>query len=277
VVAFTGIHFSTPWQQVLSQSERMLGAQWFRGARLNFARELLRHDTDKLALIYHDENGARSTISYAQLNQTVRRLAWQLKALGVGVGDRVAGYLPNRPETIMAMLATTSLGAIWSSCSPDFGYHGVFDRLQQITPTVLFGCEHYHYNGKTHSTLATLVALQGNLPSLQHVILIPNEPDQAEQASNNNFLLFNELTNYSEVLTEFVELPFDHPVYILFSSGTTGAPKGITHGAGGTLLQHLKELQLHTDLRPEDTITYFTTCGWMMWNWLVSPSVQPWC
>jgi acetoacetyl-CoA synthetase len=270
LVKFTGVQFSTPWERALTHADRMPGAMWFQGAQLNFARHLLRHNTEKMALIFHNENKERTTLTYAELNIKVRRLAFQLKSMGVKVGDRVAGYLPNRPETIMAMLATSSLGAVWSSCSPDFGYHGVIDRLQQISPKVLFGCDGHHYNGKQHSALATLASLQKNLASLEHLIIVPNLNAEPSLENIRNPILFNTLISSQETLDEFKELPFDHPLTILFTSGTTGVPKCITHGAGGTLVQHLKELVLHTDLRQEDTITYYTTCGWMMWNWLVS-------
>lgn len=270
VVQFTGIEFSTPWKQVLINADKMPGAKWFEGGRLNFARHLLRHNNDKAALIFHNEEGKRSSLTYAELNQQVRRLAFQLKSLGVQIGDRVAGYLPNRPETIIAMLAATSIGAVWSSCSPDFGYHGVFDRFQQITPKILFACDGHIYNGKKYSTLANIMSLQETIPSLEHIIIVPNLDHAPDITTIKNSFLFETLLRSSSEINSFEELPFDHPLYILFSSGTTGVPKCITHGAGGTLLQHLKELILHTDLRKEDTITYFTTCGWMMWNWLVS-------
>ncbi len=270
LVNFTGVEFSTPYQRVLSYANQMPGAKWFEGGRLNFARHLLRHNSDKTAIIFHNENGERRCLSYAELNTAVRRLAFQLKSFGVESGDRVAGYLPNRPETIIAMLATTSLGAIWSSCSPDFGYHGVFDRLQQITPKILFACDGHYYNGKTHSAIDTLSQLQQNIPSIKHLIIVPNLEPRPNLSPLNNPLLFNDLITDNKAIDQFAETPFDHPLYILFSSGTTGAPKCITHGAGGTLIQHLKELILHTDLQSTDTITYFTTCGWMMWNWLVS-------
>ncbi len=270
LVAFTQVSFSQPWRRVLSDPERMPGAKWFEGAHLNFARHLLRHKGNKTALVFHNENGERSTLTYDELNKNVRCLAYALRSLGVQVGDRVAGYLPNRPETIIAMLATTQLGAIWSSCSPDFGYHGVYDRLQQITPKVLFGCDGHYYNGKKHSALDTLASLQENLSCIQHLILVPNLTAEPSTGNIKDPLLFNDIAKESNVLDEFIESPFDHPLYILFSSGTTGPPKCITHGTGGTLLQHLKELMLHTDLRQEDTISYYTTCGWMMWNWVVS-------
>lgn len=270
LVKFTGVEFSTPWKHILINSDRMPGAKWFEGARLNFARHLLRHQSDKTALIFQNEKSERTTLTYAELNQHVRRLAYQLKKRGVKIGDRVAGYLPNRPETIIAMLATTSLGAIWSSCSPDFGYHGVYDRFQQITPKILFACDGQLYNGKQHSTLSNIIGLQENLPSLELIIIVPSLNTDPEINNIKNAVLFEKLVKTSDEIDSFAELPFDHPLYILFSSGTTGVPKCITHGAGGTLLQHLKELILHTDLHEEDTITYYTTCGWMMWNWLVS-------
>lgn len=270
LVKFTGVEFSTPWKHVLINADKMPGAKWFEGAKLNFARHLLRHRSNKTALVFHNEEGVRISLTYAELNQQVRRLAYQLTILGVQIGDRVAGYLPNRPETIIAMLAATSIGAIWSSCSPDFGYHGVYDRFQQISPKVLIACDGQVYNGKQHSTLSNIEELQKNISSIEKIIIVPNLDQNPDISNINKAVLINDLLNSENEIDSFEELPFDHPLYILFSSGTTGVPKCITHGAGGTLLQHLKELILHTDLREEDTITYFTTCGWMMWNWLVS-------
>jgi acetoacetyl-CoA synthetase len=270
VLNFTEVEFSTPWKSVVTDPHKMPGARWFEGGKLNFARHLLRHQSDKTAIIFHNENGDRRSLSYAELNRVVHRLAYQLRALGVQCGDRVAGYMPNCPETIIAMLATTSLGAIWSSCSPDFGYHGVYDRFEQIKPKVLFACDGHLYNGKVHSSLPIVSLLEQNLKSLERLILVPILKIQPEMGGLKNPIFFNELIDNPQEIDAFEELPFDHPLYILFSSGTTGAPKCITHGAGGTLLQHLKELVLHTDLRESDTITYYTTCGWMMWNWLVS-------
>lgn len=270
VVKFTEIEFSSPWKNILINADKMPGAKWFEGATLNFARHLLRHCSEKTALIFYNEQGERTSLSYNELHTQVCRLAYQLKNLGVNIGDRVAGYLPNRPETIIAMLATTAIGAIWSSCSPDFGYHGVFDRFQQITPKILFACDGHVYNGKQHSTLSNIIALEENCPSIEHIIIVPNLQPQPDITTIKKAILIKHYLNTSDEITSFEELPFDHPIYILFSSGTTGIPKCITHGAGGTLLQHLKELILHTDLRAEDTITYYTTCGWMMWNWLVS-------
>lgn len=267
---FTQVKFSTPYTQVLDNPDKMPGAQWFPGAKLNFAQHLLRHNNSQAAIIFHNENGERVELSYAQLNTQVRRLAYQLRKFGVKIGDRVAGYLPNRPETIIAMLATTCLGAIWSSCSPDFGYHGVYDRFRQIEPKILFACDGHFYNGKAHDAREKVAQLCRELSSIEQVVVVANITQDPDIEKINKSMLFNELVSQPEAVSEFTETPFNHPLYILFSSGTTGVPKCIVHGAGGTLLQHLKELVLHTNLQSSDTITYFATCGWMMWNWLVS-------
>jgi acetoacetyl-CoA synthetase len=270
VWAFCGIRASHTWDKVLVDGDKMPGAKWFTGARLNFAENLLRYRDDRMALIFRCErDDKRITLSYKELYRQVARLADALKRAGVTSGDRVAGFMPNRPETIIAMLATTSLGAIWSSCSPDFGINGVLDRFGQIEPKILFTCDGYFYAGKTVDSLARIQGVLEKLPSVQHVVVVPYvnaKPDIGEVTHAVHWDEF--LTDATEI--EFAQLPFDHPVYIMYSSGTTGVPKCIVHGAGGTLIQHLKELVLHTDLRREDVIFYFTTCGWMMWNWLVS-------
>ena len=250
--------------------DRMPGAHWFPDASLNFAENMLRYRDDRDALVFKSETGLSSSMSYRQLYSQVARVASALRALGIEPGDRVAAYMPNLPETIIAMLATTSIGAIWSSCSPDFGINGVVDRLGQISPKVLFCAAAYTYNGKQHDCLTRVAEIQKHIASIQKTVVIPYvdaDPD-LDQLDNAELLASFSDNDVSEI--EFTCLPFDHPVYILYSSGTTGVPKCITHGAGGTLLQHLKELLLHTDLKRSDRFFYYTTCGWMMWNWMVS-------
>ena len=270
VWAFCGIRASKTWDTVLANAERMPGAKWFEGARLNFAENLLRYRDQRPALVFRSEHDQhRTALSYRELYRQVAALADALKQSGVKAGDRVAGFMPNRPETIIAMLAATSLGAIWSSCSPDFGIQGVLDRFGQIAPKVLFTCDGYFYAGKTLDSLERIRGVLEKLPSVERVVVVPyigTRPDIS--ALPRAAYWADYLTGATEI--EFAQLPFDHPVYIMYSSGTTGVPKCIVHGAGGTLIQHLKELALHTDLKREDMIFYFTTCGWMMWNWLVS-------
>ncbi|QBQ54757.1 acetoacetate--CoA ligase [Nitrosococcus wardiae] len=268
---FCEVQASQSWETVLKGGDQMPGARWFVGSRLNFAENLLRYRDERPALVFRGEDGRRCSLSYQELYLQVARLAEVLKGAGVDVGDRVAGWMPNRPETVIAMLATTSLGAIWSSCSPDFGINGVLDRFGQIEPKVLFAADGYDYKGKPIDSLPRLTKIMGSLPSLQQVIVVPYLHPSPDLTS------IPKAQNYEAVAggggnpqLSFVQLPFDHPIYILYSSGTTGVPKCIAHGAGGTLIQHLKELVLHTDLQREDRIFYYTTCGWMMWNWLVS-------
>jgi acetoacetyl-CoA synthetase len=255
----------------LVDAQRMPGAKWFAQARLNFAENLLRRRDGDTALVFWGEDKVRRRLSFAEVYEQVSLLAQALRGMGVQPGDRVAGFLSNMPEAILAMLATTSIGAIWSSCSPDFGAQGVLDRFGQIEPKVLFCVDGYYYQGKTHDTLPRVAEIARQLPSLQRVVVVPyvqRQPaiDAIPQAVH--------LSSFTAGLPardiEFERLPFDHPLVILYSSGTTGVPKCILHGAGGTLLQHLKEHQLHTDLKRGDRLFYFTTCGWMMWNWLAS-------
>jgi acetoacetyl-CoA synthetase len=249
----------------------MPGTRWFPDARLNFAENLLRRRDDGTAIEFATEGGLRRRLSWAELADQVARAAEGLRQAGVGQGDRVAGYLPNLPETVIAMLATSSIGAIWSSCSPDFGVQGVLDRFGQIRPKVLFAAAAYRYNGKTHDCTARLAELLPQLPSVERLVLVPHVADSVDPAGlGTKAVLWDDFAVANPPPLEFAQLPFDHPLYILYSSGTTGVPKCIVHGAGGTLLQHLKELLLHTDLRRDDRFFYFTTCGWMMWNWLVS-------
>ncbi len=249
---------------------QMPGARWFPDASLNFAENMLRYRDDREALVFRSETGSGQVLSYRQLYQQVAAIAASLRAIGIEPGDRVAGYMPNLPETIIAMLAATSIGAIWSSCSPDFGINGVVDRLGQIEPRVLFCAAAYTYNGKQHDCLAKAREIQQRIDSIQKIIVTPYVDPAPDLQGLKNAELFTAFGDPDTTEIEFTRLPFDHPAYILYSSGTTGVPKCITHGAGGTILQHLKELLLHTDLKRSDRFFYYTTCGWMMWNWMVS-------
>ena len=268
------------WNDVLVGPDRVappdptLGPRWFTGARLNFAENLLRRRDDADALVLWTEDGRGRTLSFSELARDVARFAALLCAEGVGPGDRVAGFVPNIPEAVVAMLASASIGALWSSCSPDFGVDGVLDRFGQIEPTVLVTADGYRYGGKTHDSLGRVREFAASLPSVRRVVVVPHLAGDAVQGApavvNGVWWPTAMATHDAERDPTFERLPFDHPLYVMYSSGTTGLPKCMVHGAGGTLLQHLKELVLHTDLRPDDRIMYFTTTGWMMWNWLVS-------
>jgi acetoacetyl-CoA synthetase len=266
---FCGIRATGDWSHVLEHSDKMPGAKWFTGAQLNFAENLLARNDDAASLVFTNERGARRELSFRQLRAEVARVAAGLKTSGVVSGDRVAGFMPNLPETIIAMLAAASIGATWSSCSPDFGAAGVFDRFGQIQPKVLFAADGYFYAGKTIDSLPTVKEIAERIPSIQRVVITSYRAEQADLASVQNAEHFATFGDANAELN-FAPLPFDHPLYILYSSGTTGVPKCIVHSAGGTLLQHMKEHVLHADLRRDDKLFYFTTCGWMMWNWLVS-------
>lgn len=266
---FCNIIASQLWQKVLSDPSSMMGNKWFIGSKLNFAENLLRYYDKKPALIYYDEDGKQGEISYYDLRIQVAQLAQALKQAGITVNDRVAGLMPNIPETVIAMLATVSIGAIWSSCSLDFGLQGVCDRFQQISPKILFTTDSHTYNGKLFNNLEKIAKLQSLIPSIIKTVIIPSKSFNPVNGLKNTICYDNFLAKEATTI-QFEQLAFDHPIYILYSSGTTGEPKCIVHGAGNTLIQHLKELVLHTDLKPIDTIFYYTTCGWMMWNWLVS-------
>ncbi|WP_411728319.1 acetoacetate--CoA ligase [Methyloglobulus sp.] len=269
---FADIKAARKGKVVLSHENRMPGAKWFPDARLNYSENLLeRHVNRHFAISFHGENGETRRLPYGDLYRRVSQLAQALRNDGVRPGDRVAGVLPNLPETIIAMLAATSLGAIWSSCSPDFGVPGIVDRFSQIAPKVLFVCDGYTFNGKVFDRLDQVEPLLKALPSVQKTVLIPYLKKKSFKTTNQVMLWQDYLGDYSEnLLIEFVPMAFDDPLFILYSSGTTGTPKCIVHGVGGTLIQHLKEHKLHVDIHPGDRLFYYTTCGWMMWNWLAS-------
>ena len=267
---FCGIRASGEFEPVLVDGEQMPGARFYPGVKLNFAQNLLRYKDDKPALIFRNEWGHQRQLSYAELNAEVGRMTHALKQAGVGMGDRVAGFMPNMPETVIAMLATTSLGAIWSSCSPDFGINGVVDRFGQIEPKVLFCADAYPYGGKRFDCLAKVKGVLDKIPSIEKLVVVPYSGDPPDLTGLRDSTTWPDFAGSDDHAPEYEATGFNHPVYIMYSSGTTGVPKCIVHGAGGTLIQHLKELVLHTDLKREDHIFYYTTCGWMMWNWLVS-------
>jgi len=268
---FAKIKSSTPYDQVVDDVGKMPGAKWFSGARLNFAENLLRYKDDHTALIFKGEDRVDRRMTYAELYDEVASVARSLKQAGVRTGDRVVGFMPNMPETVIAMLAATSMGATWSSCSPDFGIKGVLDRFGQIKPKVLFTADGYFFKGKQLDSLERISSILKELPSIETVVVVPFTVKDPDIRSISNAVLYDDFKSPApppEI--EFEQLPFDHPLYIMYSSGTTGLPKCMVQSAGGILVHHLKELMLHTDLKREDTIFYFTTCGWMMWNWLVS-------
>jgi len=268
---FAAVKASAPYDQVIDDANRMPGARWFEGARLNFAENLLRYRDDRLALVFRGEDQVRRTLTYAQLYDEVARVAKALKQAGVAAGDRVAGFVPNMPESIIAMLAATSIGAAWSSCSPDFGIKGVLDRFGQIQPKVLFTADGYFFKGKPLDSLARIADIMGQIPSVERLVVVPYTQKKPDISAISNAVLYDDFKSAQDGLEiDFAQLPFDHPLYVMYSSGTTGLPKCMVQSAGGILIHHLKELMLHTDLKREDTIFYFTTCGWMMWNWLVS-------
>lgn len=268
---FVGIKASRRYDKVLDDTRKMPGAKWFSGARLNFAENLLRFRDDSVALIFKGEDHPTRKVTYAELYDDVARVARGLKACGVGAGDRIAGFMPNMPETVVAMLAATSLGAVWSSCSPDFGIKGVLDRFGQIKPKVIFVADGYFFKGKRLDSLSRVEEIIKDLPSIEKVVVVAyteQEPNISALRNAVHYQTFSAKVNGTRI--DFEQLPFEHPLYIMFTSGTTGLPKCMVQSAGGILIHHLKELILHTSLTREDTIFYFTTCGWMMWNWLVS-------
>jgi len=268
---FADIKASKPYDQVIDDVTKMPGAKWFSGARLNFAENLLRYRDDQVALIFKGEDHDSTTMTYSELYDEVAAVAKSLKEAGVQMGDRVAAFMPNMPETIVAMLAATSLGATWSSCSPDFGIKGVLDRFGQIKPKILFTANGYWFKGKSLDSIERISDILKQLPSLEKVVVVPYTEQDPDISGVPNAIHYRDFKSpESNLEIEFEQLPFEHPLYIMYSSGTTGLPKCMVQSAGGILIHQLKELILHTDLKREDTIFYFTTCGWMMWNWLTS-------
>ncbi len=252
---------------IIKDEDKMFQPNWFEGCKMNFAENLLRFKSDKTALISINEKNEEVKISYNQLFDQVESLASSMKKWGVSPGDRVGSIMPNCSETVIAMLATTSIGAIWSSCSPDFGVNGILSRFKQINPKIIFACNSYFYSGKKFSIVKKLTKIISHLNTLEKII-ITSEKDLPTLSTDT--ISWKNSLDENPCRLEFHQLPFDHPIYIMYSSGTTGIPKSIMHGAGGTLLQHLKELRLHGDISTEDNVFYYTTCGWMMWNWLIS-------
>jgi acetoacetyl-CoA synthetase len=268
---YADIIASHPYDQVIDDADKMPGARWFSGARLNFAENLLRYRDDRVALIFKGEGQESTRMTYAELFDEVARLARALKDAGVVSGDRVVGFMPNMPAAMIAMLAATSIGAVWSSCSPDFGIKGVLDRFGQIKPKVLFTANGYFFKGKKLDSLGRIAEIIKQLPSIEKVVVVAyteTEPDLSALPNAVHYEAFRSAQSNLDI--EFEQLPFEHPLYIMYSSGTTGLPKCMVQSAGGILIHHLKELMLHTNLKREDTIFYFSTCGWMMWNWLTS-------
>ena len=268
---YADIKASETYTRVLDDQAKMPGAKWFEGARLNFAENLLRYRDDRTALIFYGENRIKRRLTYAQLYAAVASAAHALGASGVQAGDRVVGFMPNIPETTIAMLAATSMGAVWSSCSPDFGIKGVLDRFGQIKPKVLFSADGYFFKGKQIDSLDRIAQITRQIPSIEKIVVVPYVSARPDITGIGKSILYEEFVSASPSADiDFAQLPFDHPLYIMYSSGTTGLPKCMVQSAGGILLHQLKEQILHTDLKRDDTIFYFTTCGWMMWNWLMS-------
>ena len=267
---FVGVKASRPYDQVVDDINKMPGAEWFSGAHLNFAENLLRFRDDRPAIVGLTETDRVVRLTHAELYDRAAGMAKALRDFGVVKGDRVAGFMPNIAETVIAMLAATSIGAVWSSCSPDFGIKGVLDRFGQIEPKVLFTADGYYYNGKTFDCLEKVGGILHELPATQKVVVVSLTRDKPDIAGLDRAVLWDDFISPETGLEiEFEQVPFSHPLYIMYSSGTTGKPKCMVQSVGGILLHQLKEHVLHTDMKREDILFYYTTCGWMMWNWLV--------
>ncbi len=268
---FCGVVSSFRGGPVLINPTTMPGARFFPEAKLNFAENLLRRRDDAAAIIFRAEDKVERTLSWRQLHDSVGRMAQALRAVGVKPGDRCAGFVPNAPESVIAMLAAASIGAVWTSCSPDFGAQGVLDRFGQVEPKILFACDGYYYNGKWIDTLERVAGVAQKLPSLERVVLFSIGGGRPGRSAIPGAVAWDDFAAAgADGDIDFAQLPFGHPLYILYSSGTTGVPKCIVHSAGGTLLKHLEEQRLQCDIKRDDRVFYFTTCGWMMWNWLMS-------
>ena len=267
---FAEIKASIKYDKVIDDSKKMPGAKWFQGAYLNFAENLLRFRNDNLALIFRGEDKIRKTLTYNQLYNETSKVAFSLKQAGIKPGDRVVGFMPNMPETIIAMLAAVSIGATWSSCSPDFGIKGVLDRFGQTKPKILFAADGYFFKGKPLSSLEKITGISKEIPSIKKIVIVPYTNENPDISKISNAVHYKDFKANENQEIEFEQLPFDHPLYVMYSSGTTGLPKCMVQSAGGVLMHQIKELMLHTNLKQQDTIFYFTTCGWMMWNWLTA-------
>lgn len=268
---FVGIKASSGYEQVVDDPAKMPGAEWFAGARLNFAENLLRFNDDSVAIIFKSEGRKAVKMTYGELNSEVARVAAALREAGVTQGNRVAGLMPPLPQTVIAMLASASIGAVWSSSSPSFGVRGILDRFSQIEPKVLFAADGYFNEGRKYDSLEEVALIIEQLPSIEKVVLTPYTEPEPAIGDLRDAVLFDEFKSHEDnPAIEFEQLPFMHPIYIMFTSGTTGPPKCLVQSVGGILLQHMMEAVLHIDLKREDTILYVTSCGWMSWNWLAS-------